>query len=109
MNNISIYRPALSSISQDSEITTFEREINAILKEAPGARLAIDLSMTFHVSSRALGLLVAFRKQISAKGGKLVVFSANPAVKKVLEVTRLTTLIPVLNDERAASALLERE
>lgn len=106
---ISVYRAPFSSISRDSEIASFESDVSTRIKAAPDIRLAIDLSKTFHVSSQALGLLVAFRRQLNAGGGKLVLFGANAAVKKVFEITRLAALVPILDDQDAAVAFLKRE
>ena len=108
-SDVVVYRVASHSIVQDDELTRFELDIFSLIRKHPRVRLAVDFSKTFHVSSRALGLLVAFRKEINEAGGRIVLFGINPAIGKVMEVTRLDTLIPIFPDEGDARQSLIAE
>ncbi len=97
-----IYRVSFSSILMEDEIKQFEAEMRDLAAKSDSGNLAIDFSKTFHLSSRALGILVAVHKELEARGGKIVLFGANPAIQRVMEVTQLDTLISVVPDETQA-------
>jgi anti-anti-sigma factor len=105
-SGITIYRVSFASIVQQEELSRFESELKVHAGNSAEARLAIDFSKTFHVSSRALGLLVSTYKEIRGRRGRLVLFGTTPAVEKVFEITRLNTVIPLARDEQQAIGML---
>jgi anti-anti-sigma factor len=105
---IETLRLPFSSIARDEEIKQLEGKLNEFGYSPQDLHVAIDLSSTFHISSRGLGILVAFNKRVKAKGGEVVVFGATPAVARVMEVTRVNTLIAMADNEAEAHALLQR-
>jgi anti-anti-sigma factor len=103
---VTIYQIPFASIVQDEEFKHLEHDLMSIIENRDGVRLAVDMGKTFHMSSRALGLFVALRKRLIETGGRLVLFAANPAVQKVMQVTRLNTIIPILATEADARSSL---
>lgn len=104
--DVSIYRIPSASILRDEEIARFENEVFDLIRNKGALRLAIDFSNTYHVSSRALGLLVAFREEMKRRQGRIMLFGINPAIERVIELTRLNTLLPIHKDEQTAVAAL---
>ncbi|OGQ81989.1 MAG: hypothetical protein A2289_07695 [Deltaproteobacteria bacterium RIFOXYA12_FULL_58_15] len=98
-----------SSIVRDEELERFDSELTAIADKDPSALLAIDFSQTFHISSRALGILAVTRKKLNKGGGRIVLFGTNPAIEKVMKVTHLDTLMPMVEDRTKAEELLRAE
>lgn len=105
-NQPAIYRIPFTGVVQENELQTFESDINELIDAEPRIRLAIDFSNTFHISSRAIGLLVAFHQEIGKSGGRMVLFGANPAVAKALAVTKIDTLVQIVSSEEEALAVL---
>jgi anti-sigma B factor antagonist len=66
--------------------------------------LLLDLSGIRYVSSTGLGLLVGLNHRIRAAGGRLLLGNVGPAVREVLAVTRLDTVLEVLPDDGSAPA-----
>ncbi|MEM6730385.1 MAG: STAS domain-containing protein [Myxococcota bacterium] len=99
------------SVVQDEDV----RALSAALAElVPGSRasakIAIDCSQTHYVSSRVLGLLVSFCTDITDAGGRVVLYGVTPATERVLNVTRLSTLLTVVeNEEEARNRLAHDE
>lgn len=104
-----VYRVPFASVVQEEELERFDRELNDLSQRRPGGRFAIDFTATFHMSSRALGVLVAFYKRAQERHGRVVLFGTNPAVEKVMKVTKLDTLMPLMADEEQAFAELEAD
>lgn len=78
-----------------------ERLLDACLL-APDA-LVIDLSRLEFMCSLGLGGLVAAYLRIQKNGGRFALSAPDAAIKEMLELTRLHTLLPVFNS--AADAL----
>ena len=102
-----IYRVEGPTVIQDAEIEKFKGEVSRLIDSTPGIGLAMDFSNTYQISSRALGLLVAFHKRLKEANGQMVLFGVNPAIKKVIEVTHVDTIIPSTKDEQSAVDMLE--
>lgn len=100
--DVEIYRPPFSSIVSDEEVKQFDAAMSELIAGRPGMKVAIDFSQTYHISSRAIGLMVAFRKKVLATKGNIILFGANPAVARVFEVTKINNIFMIVADETAA-------
>lgn len=60
--------------------------------------LEIDLSQTTFVDSCGLGALVALHKAVAARDGKLRLLNPQPAVRQLLELTRLNHVFEVVSE-----------
>lgn len=69
-------------------------------------RVCINLAETDHIDSSAIGWLISSVRQMRAAGGLLAIHSLQPEVRKVLEMLRIGKIVPLLDDETAALALL---
>jgi anti-sigma B factor antagonist len=66
-------------------------------------RVVVDLSNVSYLASIGIRTLITNAKALKLRGGKMVLFVGNNAVvTKVLETTRINTLIPMFADAVAA-------
>jgi stage II sporulation protein AA (anti-sigma F factor antagonist) len=63
-------------------------------------------NLTF-MDSSGLGVVLGRYKQITAKGGKMVVCDVNPAVYRLFEMSGLFKIVSVQENERQALSSLE--
>ncbi len=83
----------------------FRREMEQQLQAAQG-KLVVDLMNVPLIDSSALGAIVLTLKYCQESGGKLVLLNPQKAVREVLEVTQLATVIEIYDTEESASAAL---
>ena len=103
---IEILRVLSSTIVHDEDIKKFEENLRNAVKGRPSLCLAVDFSNTFHLGSRAIGLLVSLANELRKNQGRMVLFGIQPAIKRVIEVTQIHTVIPVVKDEAEARKTL---
>lgn len=70
-----------------------------------GARAILDLSQVTFVASGGIRLFITIARALSKKGGKLVLYGAQPAVAQVLETTSLNDIVPVSADSASAMTM----
>ena len=76
-------------------------------------QFVLDLRDTAYVDSSGLGALVAVRKRVTEQGGEMWLANVNADLRQLLALTRLDSLLPLLNErddddggaERAAPRL----
>jgi anti-sigma B factor antagonist len=83
----------------------FREEMKQQLQTAQG-KLVVDLMNVPLIDSSALGAIVLTLKYCRKSGGKLVLLNPQKAVREVLEVTQLATVIEIHDSEESASAAL---
>lgn len=64
----------------------------------------VDLSGATFIDSSSLGVLIAAHRRLSQRGGRLVVASDVPAVRKTFEITGLDSVLEVVDDRDTAFA-----
>jgi anti-anti-sigma factor len=69
-----------------------------------GARAILDLSQVTFVASGGIRLFITVARALGRKGGKLVLYGAQPLVAQVLETTSLNDIVPVRSDAASAAA-----
>ena len=68
-----------------------------------GARAIIDLSQVTFMGSGGIRMFITIARALGRKGGKLVLYGAQPLVAEVLETTSLNDIVPVRSDASAAA------
>jgi anti-sigma B factor antagonist len=72
---------------------------------APRAvRAMIDLSQVTFIGSGGIRMFITIARALGRRGGKLVLYSAQPLVAQVFDTTSLNTIVPVCADATAAAA-----
>jgi anti-sigma B factor antagonist len=69
-----------------------------------GARAMIDLSQVTFIGSGGIRMFITIARALGRKGGKLVLYGAQPFVAQVFETTSLNEIVPVRADASAAAA-----
>ena len=70
-----------------------------------GARAILDLSQVEFLGSGGIRMFITIARALGRKGGKLVLYGAQPLVAQVLETTSLNAIVPVRLDATAAAAV----
>ena len=68
----------------------------------PAQRVVLDLDELEFISSAGLSAIVSARNQVQAGGGRIVLANPIPAVRKIVEATRLSTLSEVFDSLQQA-------
>jgi anti-anti-sigma factor len=68
-----------------------------------GGRAMIDLSQVTFIGSGGIRMFITIARALSRKGGKLVLYGAQPLVAQVFETTSLNDIVPVRSDATAAA------
>ncbi len=85
-------------------VDRIETELTAHLVPR-GERAIIDLSRVEVLGSVGIRMFITIARALSRKGGKLVLYGAQPSVAQVLETTSLNNIIPVRADADGAAAV----
>ena len=67
-------------------------------------QLVVDLMNVPLIDSSALGAIIITLKSCQQSGGKLVLLNPQKAVREVLEVTKISTVIEIYDTEEGAYA-----
>jgi anti-anti-sigma factor len=68
--------------------------------------VALDLERTTYIDSITLGCIIRLNGDLSERGGRLFVVGASAVVKRILDVTGLSTVLP--GPDALAACLKER-
>jgi anti-sigma B factor antagonist len=82
------------------------RELLGDQISGPGARVLVDLTDVRLIDSSGIGILVTAHRRADASGARFAVAKANPAVAKVLQMTRTDQLLSVYDELEPARAAL---
>jgi anti-sigma B factor antagonist len=88
-----------------AQLTHSAKELDELRREVleqSDSRVIIDLSRVTRIDSAGLGQLMSCYSHLVRNNGSLKVLNATPEVKKVLDMTGISTLISAFNDEREA-------
>ena len=79
------------------------------IKRLNTGKLLVDFREVPFIGSTALGFIVEIYSSITRAGGRFVVAGLQPPVRKILDATRLSTLIPLAADVTAGLAALHEK
>jgi anti-anti-sigma factor len=77
-------------------------ELMEIIARTGLTRLVLDLSDVPYMDSSAIAVLVEMLQRLRKQGGRVYLLRVQPRVKGLLEIARLQTIFPVIQDEREA-------
>jgi anti-anti-sigma factor len=75
-----------------------EGELEGLTDEPKACHLLLDFSKVGYINSDDLGVLINLHKKMRRFGGRLTLFNLNAQVYEVFTVTRLHTLLTILQD-----------
>ena len=79
------------------------------LQEAGIDKAIIDLSSVPYIDSTGLAFVVELHKSLTGRGGQLFLASANPRIREVLQITRISEIVPLFEDVEDAETALRGE
>ncbi|MGA2591166.1 MAG: STAS domain-containing protein [Bryobacteraceae bacterium] len=79
------------------------------LERAGIVNAVVDLSEVPYVDSTGLAFVVELHKALQRRGGQLVLANANARVREVLEMTRISEIVPMFDDVEDAEDSLRGE
>jgi anti-anti-sigma factor len=91
---------SLLQFRQDAHLTHSAQELDELRREVleqSDSRVIIDLSRVTRIDSAGLGQLMSCYSHLVRNRGELKVLNPAPEVKKLLEMTGISTLIPAFN------------
>jgi len=68
-------------------------------EKADYVHVALDLSQTTHLDSRAISCILQFYKRISVKNGKIVLFGANNDIWSIINIVGLCSTFPFFKNK----------
>ncbi|HXE64129.1 MAG TPA: STAS domain-containing protein [Bryobacteraceae bacterium] len=89
----------------NAELTHSAQDLDALRKEVleqSDSRVIIDLSRVTRIDSAGLGQLMSCYSHLVKNRGALKMMNPAPEIKKLLDMTGLSTLIPTFHDEKEA-------
>jgi anti-anti-sigma factor len=89
----------------NAELTHSATELDELRKEVfeqSDSRVIIDLSRVTRIDSAGLGQLMSCYSHLVKNRGALKMVNPAPEIKKLLDMTGLSTLIPTFHDEKEA-------
>lgn len=96
---------------QDTHLTHSAQELDELRREVleqSDTRVIIDLSRVTRIDSAGLGQLMSCYSHLVRNRGELKVLNPAPEVKKMLEMTGISTLIPAFNTVQDAVRSFEK-
>jgi anti-sigma B factor antagonist len=89
----------------NAELTHSAQELDELRREVleqRDSRVIIDLSRVTRIDSAGLGQLMSCYSHLVKNRGALKVLNPAPEIRKLLDMTGLSTVIPTFQDEREA-------
>src|ERR1700691_2307222 len=89
----------------NTELTHSAHELDELRKEVleqSDSRVIIDLSRVTRIDSAGLGQLMSCYSHLVKNRGALKMMNPAPEIKKLLDMTGLSSLIPTFHDEKEA-------
>jgi anti-sigma B factor antagonist len=89
----------------NAELTHSAHELDDLRREVleqKDSRVIIDLSRVTKIDSAGLGQLMSCYSHLVRNQGTLKFLNAGPEIKKLLDMTGISTLIPAYDDEQEA-------
>jgi anti-sigma B factor antagonist len=87
----------------DEEVIEFVgRELVKLIADPHCRQLVLDFSAVKRMATHMLGELIILHKKVQTAGGSLALCGLNPDLRDVFEVTRLTVIFPIFDDEEEA-------
>jgi anti-anti-sigma factor len=79
------------------------------LKQLHQGKVLVDLSQMPHIGSVGIGFLVGIFSSVEANSGRCVLAGMQPRVREIFDNTRLSTVLPMVDDIAAGMAMLRGE
>ncbi|HPW58718.1 MAG TPA: STAS domain-containing protein, partial [Candidatus Rifleibacterium sp.] len=82
-------------------VNQLKDKMEAIVNEGKN-RLVMDFSDVSYLNSMGLGVIAGTLKRVKKENGDLKLLNLSPAVRELLELTRLTKVFEIFDSEESA-------
>jgi anti-anti-sigma factor len=79
----------------------FESAVNEVLKEDI-KQIYLDCSGLNYISSSGLRIFLTIQKKMMAAGGKLKLFSMQPAIREIFDISGFSSIFTIFTDKATA-------
>lgn len=86
----------------------FRETVDSAMEETQSENLLIDLSSVTFIDSSGLGVILGRFRRVKSARGEMILFGATPNVKRILELSGITTFVPMCLTEAEAWKLIEK-
>jgi anti-anti-sigma factor len=102
---VTVVRFTEKKLSDEPNVQDIWEELLDLVENKGKRKLLINFEIVEYLSSGILKHLVTLSKKLKADGDRLVLCSLQPNVRGVFEITNLTKLFRIADDEAAALQL----
>jgi anti-anti-sigma factor len=100
-----LIRVALSGNLDTMSVGHIETKLTALMAGNTQSAI-IDMSDVSVITSLGIGMLISLSKMVKRQGGRFVVLKPQPTVALAIQISRLTELLGVADDEATAQSIL---
>lgn len=80
----------------------FRKEVDSVMEQNCSDNILLNLENVKFIDSSGLGVILGRYKKISLRGGKMIIVSAPPQVKKILELSGILKISESYDSETDA-------
>src|SRR6266446_4051311 len=77
-------------------------QLFSLVDELGRRKIVLNFENVEYLSSAALGKFITLNKKVNAAGGKLMLYSIDPTIYEVFEITKLNKVFNIQKDEQTA-------
>jgi anti-anti-sigma factor len=104
--DVTVVRVKLPTLRDDGETHDLFKQIYLVIDGMKRHKVVLSLAAVEYMASMALGKLVMLNRKTQSAGGGLVLCQLTPTAREILELTHLTDLLTITDDEEQAVAAL---
>jgi len=86
----------------------FRETVDQAMRELMSENLLIDLSRVTFIDSSGLGVILGRFRKIKGTNGQMVLYGPSANVRRILELSGISTFIPICLNEAEAWKLIEK-
>jgi anti-sigma B factor antagonist len=107
VGDVTVVRFRDPKIIEDLNIQELGSEMFRLVEEEQRRKLLLNFSGVDFLSSAALGKLITLDKKVKAHAGQLKLSNIRPEIFEVFQITKLTRLFDIRDDEAGALAAFD--
>jgi len=83
------------NILDEANIQAIGEQVSALVDAEPSPKMLLSFANVEHLSSAALGQLIAINNKVRARQGQLRLANIDPQIREVFQITRLNKLFQI--------------
>ena len=102
VQDVTVAKITAASILHGGQIERIGNDLAALADNPLIPKLVIDMAATTHLSSAALGMLIDVHKKCAAAGGKMIICSLDPSLRRIFKLSKLEKMFTFAKDKKKA-------